>query len=298
MKFISTHIFILSISSFLWFTLPTQVLAQHPTPVDMLYEPLQEYFRVSGAGGGNLYGLNKASGAASGILGIDGNFNINEKVVKAKRKIQTASISFKIHPFVNTLIESADSMDIRRFTFQDNDFRIMLGGRFTQMKEREKYPNLGSKTFMQGFVDLIIVPYQVENSIAGNKGFTTLSLNAGGKFGVITKFLGGKFGITANPQVDMLFIMDGSNSTALEEVTLKDVSNLASLPRTARGYIGGGLKVEIPLNDFVISFDFRRYFSAGSGPELVGLTNRTLFSFGGVATGAIFKNRTKKKNRK
>jgi hypothetical protein len=225
-------------------------IAQHPTPVDMLYQPLDDYFRFSGAGGGSLYGLFKPSGAASGILSLDANFNLKEKVEKAKRKINTLTVDFKIHPFINTLIQSGDSMDIRRFVFQDNDFRIQLGTRFTRLKENEKLPNLGFKSYMQGFVDLIIVPYQVGNSVdpTQNRGFTTLSFNAGGKFGVITKFMGGNFGISANPQLDMLLILDGSDSKALEEATLRTVSQAAldAMPRSARGYIGGGVKLKFP----------------------------------------------------
>ena len=283
------------------FGLQSPLFAQHPTPIDMLYQPLDDFFRFSGAGGGSLYGLFKPSGAASGILSLDGNFNLKEKVEKAKRKINTLSVNFKIHPFINTLIESGDSMDVRRFAFQDNDFRMQFGARLTRLKENEKMPNFGFKSFAQGFVDLIVVPYQVANSVNAtqNKGFTTLSFNAGGKFGIITKFMGGNFGITANPQVDMLFILDGGNSKALEEVTIRNVSTtvLDAMPRSARGYVAGGLKIEIPLNDFMISFDIRHYFKLGSGAELEGLTNNTLFSIGGIAMGSIFKNRNKKKDK-
>jgi hypothetical protein len=35
----------------------------------------------------------------------------------------------------------------------------------------------------------------------------------------------------------------------------------------------------------------------GSGPELAGLTDRTQFSIGGVATGTIFKNVKRKKDK-
>lgn len=285
----------------LTFGLQAPLFAQHPTPVDMLYQPLDDFFRFSGAGGGNLYGLFKSSGAASGVLSLDGNFNLKEKVVNAKRKINTLAVGFKLHPFVNTLIASGDSMlnsalvDERRFAFQDNDFRIQFGGRFTRLSEKEKNPNIGIKSFAQGFLDIIIVPYQIQNSVAGNKGFTTLSLNAGGKFGFMTKFMGGTFGATLNPQLDMLFIMDSPGSTSLEEVTQLNLTNLQNLTtKTARGYVAGGLKIEIPLNDFLLSFDIRRYFKMGSGAELEGLTSNTLFSIGGVAMGSIFKNRNKK----
>ena len=274
--------------------------AQHPSPVDMLYQPLDDYFRFSGAGGGSLYGLFKPSGAASGIMSLDANFNLKEKIANSRRKISTLSVDFKIHPFVNSLIQSGDSLDVRRFIFQDNDFRLQFGVRFTRLKEREKLPNLGFKSYAQGFADIIILPFQVSNSVdpTQNKGFTTLSINAGGKFGIISKFMGGNFGINANPQVDMLLILDGTNSKALEEVTLRNVSAavLAATPRSARGYVGAGVKIEVPLNDFIISFDVRRYFKMGSGPELAGLTDKTQFSIGGIATGSIFKN-SKKKNK-
>jgi hypothetical protein len=35
----------------------------------------------------------------------------------------------------------------------------------------------------------------------------------------------------------------------------------------------------------------------GSGPELAGMTDNTLFSIGGIAMGSIFKNRNKKKDK-
>lgn len=278
-----------------------KALAQQPVPIDMLYQPLDDYFRFSGAGGGSLYGLFKPSGAASGIMSLDANFNLKEKVENAKRKINTLAVNFKIHPFVNSLIGSGDSIDVRRFIFQDNDFRVQFGARFTRLKEREKLPNLGFKSYAQGFADIIILPFQVSNSVdpTENKGFTTLSINAGGKFGIIGKFMGGKFGISANPQLDMLLILDGANSKALEEVTIRNVSTalLDALPRSARAYIAGGVKIEVPLNDFILSFDIRRYFKIGSGPELAGLTDRTQFSIGGVATGTIFKNVKRKKDK-
>lgn len=278
------------------------LLAQHPTPVNMLYQPMDDYFRFSGAGGGNLYGFLKPSGAASGILSLDGNFNLSEKVVNSKRKITTLAVGFKIHPFVNSLIQSGDSMDVRRLIFQDNDFRVQFGARFTRLREKEKFPNLGFKSYAQGFADIIILPFQVINSVdpSQNKGFTTMSINAGGKFGIITKFMGGSFGISANPQLDMLLILDGTDSKALEEVTLRTVSTavLDAMPKSARGYIGGGVKVEIPLNDFILTFDIRRYFKMSNGPELEGITDKTLFSVGGVAMGSIFKNNKKKEKDK
>lgn len=294
--------FSLSLFAFLFFMQMPKVYAQHPSPVDMLYAPLENYFRFSGAGGGNLYDFYKSSGAASGVLSFDGNFNLSEKVANTRRRINTVGVSFKVHPFINTLIESADSMDVRRFAFQDNDFRIQFGARFTHLKEKEKFPNLGFKRFAQGFVDLIIVPYQVENSVDpnNNTGFTTLSLNAGGKFGIMTKFMGGTFGMTINPQVDLLFIVNAPNSNALEEVIYGETTinnsaaNLAALPQTARGYAAGGVKIEVPLNDFVLSFDIRRYYKIGNGEEMPGMTNNTLFSVGGVAMGSILKNRKKK----
>jgi hypothetical protein len=69
---------------------------------------------------------------------------------------------------------------------------------------------------------------------------------------------------------------------------------LEDIEKSARGYIGGGVKVEIPLNDFILTFDIRRYFKMGNGPELEGITDKTLFSVGGVAMGSIFKNNKKK----
>ena len=121
------------------FALGTQLYAQHSSPVRMLYQPRENFFTITGAGGGNMFGLFKSSGAASGILGVDGNMKIGEDVIKkAKNHLKTLELSFKLNPFTNTSLDTFTSMDPRRLTFQDNDFRIMLGARYTLLREKEQ----------------------------------------------------------------------------------------------------------------------------------------------------------------
>lgn len=277
-----------------------QLFAQHPTPVDMLFNPSENIFQFSGAGGGNLYGLFKASGAASGVLALDANYNLKEKVANGRKKINTIALNFKVHPFINTLLEGRDSLDFRKLAFQDNDFRLQFGARYTMLSEKEKKGLLegNSKRFAQAFIDVIVVPYQIEESVSNQTGFTSLSLNMGGKFGILRKIMGGTFGITANPQLDLLFILD--QDMAFEEAFLKDptANQLANMQASARAFAAAGLKIEVPLNDFMLTFDVRRYYKLGEGAELEGLTDRTLFSVGGVAMGSIFSKKKKSKSNK
>ncbi len=272
-----------------------QAVAQHSSPIQMLFAPKEHTFTLVGAGGGNLYDLFKTTGGASSVLGFDANINIKDFVKNNKRRLQTLLIDFKVNLFNNTTFNAAyDSLDIRRFIFQDNDFRITFGMRYNFLKHKDK-ENARWKTFANTFFDIIIVPYQIENSAYGNQGLTVVSLNAGGKFGFMTKWGIGVFGMSINPQLDMLFIMNAPNDLTFEEVT-RTYTKLPAGETLCRGYVGVGCKIEIPLTDFNLFFDFRKYIKAGSGVVLEGLTDRLQFSFGGVATGSIFQN--KKKNKK
>lgn len=274
----------------------TQIFAQQSTPIRMLFEPRENTFSITGAGGGNLYSLVSAAGSASGILGIDANFDLGEKITDAKEKFKTIAGTFKVNLFNSTLVRAVDSMDARRIVFQDNDFRINIGLRYNIIKQKNKKI---FKPITSAFLDLVIVPYQVEGSAQGNKGFTTLSLNAGGKFGFLTQWGIGIFGITINPQLDMLFVLQSKNDFSFEEIMQTGTLPNLSIPKLSKGYIGIGTKIEIPLTDFGLFFDFRKYFKIGSGVDAApGLVDRLQFTFGGMALGSIFKNMKKAKPRK
>lgn len=261
----------------------------------MLFEPRENTFTLLGAGGGNLYDLFNAAGGAA-VLGADGNFDLGEVVKNNKRYIKSLLIDVKLNLFNNTSFKAKyDSLDIRRFVFQDNDFRISLGARYNILKHKEK-DNPRWRTLASGFADLIIVPYQIENSAYGNKGLTVVSLNLGGKFGFMTSWGIGVFGMSINPQLDMMFVMNAPGDLTFEEVT-RTYTKLPAGEKLARGYMGVGCKIEIPLTDFNLFFDFRRYFKTGAGVAVDGLTDRMVFSFGGVAVGSIFKNTNKKKKK-
>ncbi len=269
-----------------------KIQAQQANPVYMLFDPREHTFTLIGAGGGNLYDFFKTSGGASSVLGFDANFKLKDVVANNKRKLQTLLIDFKVNLFNNTTLNAAfDSLDIRRFVFQDNDFRITLGGRYNFLKHKDK-ENAKWRTFANSFFDLIIVPYQLTNSAYGNKGLTVVSFNAGGKFGFMTKWGIGVIGLSFNPQIDMLFIANAPNDFTFEEIT-RNYTKLPAGETLARGYLGLGCKIEIPLTDFNLFFDFRKYFKMGKGVEVGGLVDRLQFSFGGVAVGSIFKNKKK-----
>jgi hypothetical protein len=266
--------------------------AQQTSPIRMLFEPRQNTFSLLGAGGGNLYDFFNAAGGAA-VLGGDFNFNLGEKINNDKKKLKTFLLDIKFNLFNNTSFDGRfDSLDIRRFVFQDNDFRFTLGGRYNLIKSKNK-ENAKWKGISSAFFDLIVVPYQIQNSAYGNKGLTVVSLNMGGKFGFMTQWGIGVFGMSINPQLDMLFVMNAPGDFTFEEVT-RTYTKLPQNETLARGYIGVGCKIEIPLTDFNLFFDFRKYFKTGAGVEVEGLTDRLLFTFGGVAVGSIFKNKKKK----
>lgn len=270
-----------------------RLYAQQTSPVRMIFEPLDHTFSLLGAGGGNLYDLFKTTGGASSVLGLDGNINLKNIVKNNKRKIQSLLVDFKVNLFNNTSFDARfDSLDIRRFIFQDNDFRITFGMRYNTLKHKDK-ENARFRTFASGFFDLIIVPYQIENSPYGNQGLTVISFNAGGKFGFMTKWGIGVFGISINPQVDMMFIANSPNDLSFEEIA-RVYSKLPAGEKLCRGYMGFGCKIEVPLTDFNLFFDFRKYFKVGSGVPVGGMVDQLQFSFGGVVIGSIFKNKKKK----
>lgn len=280
--------------------LPALGIAQQSNPIKMLYQPRENFITFSGAGGGSLYSIFKSAGAASGILALDGNIKLGQDKIKKKlTELQTLGLNLKVNLFNNTALDAFGNFDIRRLVFQDNDFRISLGGRYNFLSQKNERPDERLKTFATGFFDLIIVPYRLENTAVGNKGMTSICLNLGGKFGFLTKWGIGLFGITANPQLDLLFIAEKSGGTTLNELLKKDQTiNLS------KSYLGIGTKIEIPLNDFALFFDFRKYFSmGGSGTEYLtnvdgkrGL-NDVLISVGGMAIGSIFKNKEAKKGK-
>ncbi|MCP4437655.1 MAG: hypothetical protein GY810_01815 [Aureispira sp.] len=272
----------------------TRLMAQQATPIRMLFEPRENTFSLTGAGGGNLYSLFNAAGSASGILGLDANFNLGDKIEEAKEKFQTIAATFKVNLFNSTLVRAVDSMDARRIVFQDNDFRINIGVRYNFIQQKNKKI---FKPVTSAFLDMVIVPYQVEGATQG-KGFTTLSFNAGGKFGFLAKWGIGVFGITVNPQLDMLFVLESENSFSFEEIMQTGTLPNLNMPKMAKGYIGIGTKIEIPLTDFGLFFDFRKYFKVGAADAAPGLVDRLQFTFGGMALGSIFKNMKNAKPKK
>lgn len=272
--------------------LSSTLLAQQTSPIRMLFEPRENTFTILGAGGGNLYDFFNAAGGAA-VLGGDFNFDMGEKINNNKKRLKTFLLDVKFNLFNNTAFDGRfDSLDIRRFVFQDNDFRFSVGGRYNLVKSKDK-ENARWKNLSSAFFDFIVVPYQIQNSNYGNKGLTVVSLNMGGKFGFMTSWGIGVFGISINPQLDMLFVMNAPGDFTFEEVT-RTYTKLPQGESLARGYMGIGCKIEIPLTDFNLFFDFRRYFKVGNGVEVQGLTDRLLFTFGGVAVGSIFKNKKKK----
>ena len=123
---------------------------------------------------------------------------------------------------------------------------------------------------------------------------TTLSINMGGKFGFVRRLGGGLWGISINPRADLLFVMDAQVSTGEVRPFEGALGLNINDPQVSRAYLGLGTKIEIPLNDFALSFDFCKYFGMG-GDGAAGLTDNLLFSIGGVATGTIFKNKAARK---
>ena len=262
------------------FCCKTSILTgQHISNAKMVYSPRVNTFAVSGVGGGNLYEFSAEKSSSSGQISIDWNIALSQK-----RKINTLTTVFKYNPFLRANYLSGDSIELRKIAFVDNEFQMMLGLRLNQLGTFGSEST--SKFLISYFIDFSTAPYEVQNSPTNSSGFRNFNVNLGSQIGYMTNLDFGLLGITLNPQINYINIYDNaSGDHGFEELA-------GASGRLDRNYLGFGGKLVVYLNDFAIFFEGRKYITPKSSPTLIGLTDRAIFSLGGVATGRIFKNKT------
>lgn len=271
------------------------VLGQQASPISIIYNPRVNTFAISGVGGGNLYELNTEKSSASGQVALDWNIALNRPNVKKEgiwsyerqknEKLNTLTTVFKYNPVLKVNYASGDTADIRKLAFIDNQFQVLFGLRYNNI--RESAADESAKFLMSAFSDLSTTPYKIIGSPLGNTGFRTFNINMGGQFGYITNTDFGLVGAVISPQVNYIHVYeDIAGGKSFEEFAKVNTA-------VTRNMLGFGGKLMIPLNDFSFFVEARKYIPLGINQPVSGLTDRTIFTFGGVATGTVFKTRTK-----
>jgi len=261
---------------------------QQPSPIGIIFNPRVNTFAISGVGGGNLYELTAQKSSTSGQVALDWNIGLADGKIKktGKDKFTTLTTIFKYNPFLQANYVSGDSMEMRKLAFVDNEFQMLLGFRLSNIREVGTDNN--AKLINLFFVDASMAPYSLAKSLDSlNTGFKNFNINAGYQIGLITNTDFGLVGFTISPQINFLYVYDNeANGRSFEELTRINM-------KLSRNMLGGGFKINIPLNDFCFFFEARKYFPIDNSLNIKGLTDRTIFSFGGVATGTVFKTKTK-----
>lgn len=193
---------------------------------------------------------------------------------------------FKYNPFSSANYSFGDSIDLRKVAFVDNEFQGLFGLMLSNVRNFGIENN--AKMVNLGFVDASMATYLLSNSPnPASRGFRNFNINAGYQFGLITNTDFGLIGFTLSPQLNYIHIYEEqTNGTSFEELT-------KSIEKISRNIMGAGFKLNVPVNDFCFFFEARKYYPLDNGRLIPGLTDRMIFSFGGIATGTVFKNKTK-----
>ena len=284
MKNFRKGFFLLMITGLCCGVMPS-LFGQQPSPIGIIFNPRVNTFAISGVGGGNIYEFSAEKSSTSGQLAADWNIGLGDKKTKkGADRFQTLGMTLKYNPFLKSNFIGTDSLEMRKLAFIDNEFAFILGMRFSDLS---LLGNDKSARFRRtAFLDFSLAPYQVADSVANESGFYNFNVNLGYQIGLLTNTDFGIVGGSISPQVNFISIYDTENGGQAFESLARSSTPLA------RTFIGGGLKLMVPMNDFVFFFDARRYWSLNSGPEVPGLSDRMIFSFGGIATGTVFKNKT------
>lgn len=268
-----------------------KLYGQQPSPINIIYSPRVNTFAISGVGGGNLYELNAEKSSTSGQIALDWNIGLNNRNVRGYRrrnitdKLRTLTTVFKYNPLVKSSYIASDTIELRKIAFTDNECQLMFGVRLNGLKLLGSDGN--AKLLTSFFGDFTTTPYDMERSLFNNTGFRTFNLNIGGQIGWLTNTEFGLVGLILSPQINYINIYDNKiGDTSFEEMA-KSNTNLS------RNLLGLGGKLLVPLNDFSFFIDFRRYFPISNAHTIEDLSDRMIFSFGGVATGTVFKTKTK-----
>lgn len=145
-----------------------------------------------------------------------------------------------------------------------------------------------SKLLKSIFMDISTAPYSLRNSMNPfNSGFRSFNINGGWQIGYISNSDIGVYGVILSPQINYIYLYENNpNGKAFEELN-------RSVEELSNNFLGWGLKISVPMNDFCIFFETRKYIPLGHSNNIYGLTDRAIFSLGGIATGTVFKTKTK-----
>ena len=271
--------------------LSVSAIAQQLSPTDMVIQPRQNRFAVSGIGGGNLYETKSKTGSSSGQVSVDWNmFSKDRTSLTGKDKTVTTGTVFRYNPVITTRLLDKDSLVSKKLPYVDNEYLIHFGLRSRGLRGAgdnyyDGYSTDNETALLSGsFIDFMYTPYSV-NTDSSVARFNTLNIHSGLQFGF---FNGnspvGAIGFAFSPQLDYLQILEDSDSPHGFERSMHSNVNLPSK------IIGTGFKFVFQVNDFAVFFETRKYWGVNSAAVIPGLTDRAIISFGGVATGTAFRN--------
>ncbi len=175
-------------------------IAQQAIPVEMIYEPQNSNFSISGVGGGNIYEFKAENNSASAQLAVDFNIHLNEK-----KAIKTLSTTLKYNPVAQTNFNVRDNFDINSLAFSDNQYMFFLGLRHYSLKELSAED---AKLYGSFYLDFSVSPYEITSTISTNKGFYSLNTTSGWQGGYTTETNFGVIALTFATQCNYFYIYD------------------------------------------------------------------------------------------
>lgn len=272
-------------------TLAHHLHSQQPSPIGMIFNPRVNTFAISGVGGGNIYEFTLANSSTSGQVTFDWNLALKDHFTKkGNAKFSTLLTLIKYNPILKKNYITGDSIGLEKIAFVDNEFQFFLGLRMITISESGQ--DKDARFLRAWFFDASTVNHNLKSSISSlNTGFRNFNVNVGFQIGYLNNTDFGKVGINFSPQINFICVYENKiGGKSLEELVLSNKS-------FSRNILGGGFKLSVPLNDFNLFFEARRYYPLDNATPIPGLTERVIFSIGGIATGNVFKSRTKEERK-
>ncbi len=267
--------------------------SQQLSPIEMIAQPRQHKFAVSGIGGGNLYETKSKTGSSSGQMSVDWNMFSSDKTTRSgKDKTSTVGTIFRYNPVITTRLLDKDSLVAKKLPYVDNEYLIHFGMRsrgIRPMGDDGYYDSYsedaeGTNMLLGGFFDVMYTPYAFQIDTSTSK-FQIVNLHVGMQWGFFNANSPiGAIGFSFSPQFDYLKIVDDPENVNGFERSMKSNVNLPS------NVVGTGGKFIFQINDFAVFFECREYWPVNSSEDIPGLTRRPIISFGGVAIGTAFRN--------
>ncbi len=249
----------------------------------MLYAPDKNRYAVSGAGAGNMNDVQNRSYSRVASVSVD--YNI--PFLPRKNRIRTFTTLFRYNA-ARLLPIVQDSLIPSKIVFADNDYEFFVGFRFHWLANFNKEV----KWQYSLFTDFSTSPYQIKNPKPQQKGFRTFNTMLGSQIGYVVNGDVGLLGCFFSFQLHYLHIYDlQTGDHAFDAVFLPP----HSIERLSRNFWGYGGKFTFQINDFAISIEMRRYKNLYASHPITDFSNRPMFTIGGIATGALLKNKEEKK---